>query len=297
MVLLTAHVNPSAGCTLVLDRGLALRAVLAGWPVATLADGRIVYQRNQVHFASGRPVELGLFDPVRLVDSSLYPPRPDGAVRAAHIARMRQVYTGAWCAAHNHPCDPALFDEHLASDVVVSDRGNALAFTVAFDNTTGWSDVERWGRLEPFRELRAALARREALPALARSLVAGLVRARNLDAGSHVAGALTGDPELRDLVGAVLAAPRPAGVEPAGWLLGVDRRWGETATWLRLARLIEVPDETTDVVYVYAGLRRGDRIRFRELPRRDFEARFGPGAPRAALEPAALRQLFGSGPD
>lgn len=156
--LVRAHINPSAECTIVLAPDLTVRAVLAGWPVATLADGRVVYQRNQVHFAPVHPVALALFDP-RGPEVALYPRKPDGAARAAHVARMRAIYSPAWCADHHHPCDPEQFDEHVSGPVVVDRGGDALAFVVAWDNATGWSDSERWGRLEPFRELRAELSR------------------------------------------------------------------------------------------------------------------------------------------
>jgi hypothetical protein len=296
-VLVTAHLNPSASCTLVLGRDLTLRAVLPGWPIAGLPDGRIVYQKSQVHFAAVHPMELVLFDPNRLADVPLYPRPPHQAVRAAHVARMRQAYTDAWCAPRNHPCDPELFDESLASEVVVSPRGDALAFVVALDNTGGWPDTERWGRLEPFRELRATLAAWNGHGAppdtLPRALVAGLSRARNLSAGPLIAVALAGDPELRDLVGAVLASPIPEGVDAARWPAMLDPRWSDPSTWNRLARAIEVPDEVTEVVYVYVGLRPPGPLRYRELLRRDVEARFGQASLTALTEPAMLRQIFG----
>jgi hypothetical protein len=297
-VLVTAHVNPSASCTLVLGRDLVLRAVLAGWPVAGLPDGRIVYRRNQVHFAAVHTLELGLFDPVRGVDTPLYPRRPYQAVRTAHVARMRQAYTDAWCAPRNHPCAPELFDESLAGEIFVSPGGDALAFIVLFDNTGGWTDTERWGRLEPFREIRAGLTRWDgqgAPPdALARGLVAGLGRARNLNAEPLIRAALAGDPDLRDLVGAVLGSPRPEGVDAARWPATLDARWSDAATWRRLARAIEVPDEFTEVVYVYVGLRPPGPLRYRELLRRDVEARFGHASLRALTDPPVLRQLFGT---
>jgi hypothetical protein len=48
---LGTHLNPSAGCTIVLSRDLAVQAVLTGWMLAVLGDGTVVYQRSQVHFA------------------------------------------------------------------------------------------------------------------------------------------------------------------------------------------------------------------------------------------------------
>ena len=63
------------------------------------------------------------------------------------------------------------------------------------------------------------------------------------------------------------------------WLLALDPRWGDGATWRDLARAVAVPDEHTEVVYVYSGLRRPETLQYRELRRADFEARFGPGLP------------------
>jgi hypothetical protein len=293
-----AHINPSAECTVVLGPDLAVRGVLAGWPVATLADGRLVYQRNQVHFASFHPVALALWDGGRAAETALYPPRPAGGLRRAHVDRLRGVYTTDWCRAHNHPCDPELFDERVSGRVATGAGDDALAFVVAWDNTAGWSDAERWGRLEPFRELRAALPAWNGAAGppdlLFRTLAAGLARARNLTAQDHVAAALAGEPALRDLVGAALAAPRVPGRDERAWLMSLDPRWGDAATWRALARAVAVPDEYTEVVYVYAGLRPPGPVRYRELLRSDFEARFGPGLPDRALAPDVRRAIFRS---
>jgi hypothetical protein len=293
--LVRSHLNPSAECTVVLAPDLSVRAVLAGWPVATLADGRLVYQRNEVHFAAVHPVALALLDARRPRETALYPPRPPGEIRRAHVDRLRSVYTAAWCNAHNHPCDPERFDEQVTGRVVADAGGDALALVTAWDNTVGWSEAERWGRLEPFRELRAALPAWDgASPPpdpLFRGL-AGLARARTLALREHVAAALAGEPALRELVDAALAAPRAAGRDERAWLLALDPRWGETATWRELARAVAVPDEHTEVVYVYSGLRRPETLQYRELRRADFEARFGPGLPDRALEPGVLRAIF-----
>ena len=276
--LLRSHINPSAECTVVLSPTLSVRAVLAGWPMAALADGRIVYQRNQVHFAPFHPLALALLDTRRPGEVSLYPPRPVREIRRAHVDRLRAVY------------------EHLSSRVVADAGGDTLAFVAAWDNTVGWSDTERWGRLEPFRELRAALSAWDGAGAppdpLFRGLAAGLARARNLAAGPHVTIALAAEPALRDLVGAALSTPRAEGRDDRAWLLGLDPRWGEGATWRDLARAVAVPDEHTEVVYVYSGLRRPETMQYRELLRSDFEARFGPGLPERALDPEVLRAIF-----
>jgi hypothetical protein len=292
-----AHINPSAECTIVLGEDLAVRAVLAGWPVAKLSDERLVYQRNQVHFASFHPVALAIHDSRGPADVPLYPRLPYQSARLAHIARMRQVYTDAWCNAHNHPCDPDLFDEQMVGKVAVGAGGDALAFAVALDNTAGWSDAERWGRLEPYRELRAALARWDDQGAppdeLFRALAAGLARAKNLGHEASVAEALAGEPALRDLIAAALTSRPAAGQDPRSWLVSLDPRWAEVATWRGLARAAAVADEFTELVYVYTDLARPDAIRYRELHRRDVEARFGAIPLRRLLEPDILRQIAG----
>jgi hypothetical protein len=107
-----------------------------------------------------------------------------------------------------------------------------------------------------------------------------------------VAAALAGKPALRDLIGAALAAPRAPGRDERAWLMALDPRWGDVATWRDLARAVAVPDEYTEVVYVYAGLRSPGTVRYRELLRSDFEARFGPGLPDRALAPEVLHAIF-----
>ena len=296
--LVTAHINPSAECTVVLGPDLGIRAVLAGWPVASFADGRIVYQRNQVHFAAVHPVALALFNPRGPAEVDLYPPRPSPPLRAAHVARMRQVYTEGWCRTRNHPCDPQVFDESVTEEVAVDSGGDALALAVAWDNTAGWSDTERWGRLEPFREVRQALAawdgRGEPPADLHRALASGLGRTRNLGREPDVRAALSSEPQIGGLIAAALATSPPPGLEPRARLVALDARWADAATWRALARAVAVPDELTEVVYVYTGLRRPGAIAHRELLRRDLQACFGGTSLRGALEPDVLRQLFGS---
>jgi len=99
-------------------------------------------------------------------------------------------------------------------------------------------------------------------------------------------------PALRDLVAAVLAAPAEPGGDPRRPRRALDARWAEPATWRDLGRAVAVPDETTEVVYVYAGLRRPATRQCRELRRADFEARFGPGLSERAVQPAVRRALF-----
>ncbi len=299
--LVRAHVGPSAQCTIALGHDLAVRGVLAGWPLAKLSGGRVVYQQNPASPGPAHPTVLALFDPLSPDASfALHPREPYQPARREHIARIRVAYTEAWCRARNHPCDPELFDERLVGDVAADAAGDALAFAVQWDNTAGWSDTERWGRLEAFRETRAALAEwdgRGAPPStLDEGLHAGLARVRTIGREADVLAALDGDSVLRELVGAALASTQPRGQDPRAWLIGLDARWADGEIWRRLGRAVTVPDESTEVIYVYSGLRTPDRLRYREMLRRDFDARFGSISLGRALEPEVLRRIFAAGP-
>src|SRR6266850_1360586 len=48
---LDAHINPSAGCRLVLSRDLKLEAGLYGWVVGRLGTEIVIYHRSRIHFA------------------------------------------------------------------------------------------------------------------------------------------------------------------------------------------------------------------------------------------------------
>ena len=135
MLLIETHVNPSAGCTLVLAEDLAVRDVLSGWPMAAFADGRIVYQHSQPHFVAVHPLEVSIYDPGSRTHRAIYPPRPPPPLRLEHMRKVQALYSPDWCMARNHPCDPERFDERIEGPVEVSDRTGALAFVVAFDNT------------------------------------------------------------------------------------------------------------------------------------------------------------------
>jgi hypothetical protein len=71
--LLDTHINPSAGCLVILDHNLAFRNALYGWYLTTLNDAQIVFQRSEVHFAAVHPAELGSTTS-RLITKPLFSP-------------------------------------------------------------------------------------------------------------------------------------------------------------------------------------------------------------------------------
>jgi hypothetical protein len=118
----TTHLTPSASCTLILSPGLALREVLYGWPVGMFADGTVIYQHSQVHFAPTHSAELSVYEPGSGASRRIYPLRPFQRIRQEHVSRHRIVYDDPdWCNRRNHHCDPELFD-------------SAITFVASFSN-------------------------------------------------------------------------------------------------------------------------------------------------------------------
>jgi hypothetical protein len=131
---ITTHINPSAECTLALSANLEFRAALYGWPLATLADGSIVYHRSQIHFAPVHAAEIAIYNRKTGRSYTIYPARPYQAVRQAEIARLRAFFDAHtnWCNRNNNPCDPELFDNSVDSPVVVDDKTDSLAFIMDY---------------------------------------------------------------------------------------------------------------------------------------------------------------------
>lgn len=210
---------------------------------------------------------------------------------------MRQAYSNeAWCRAHNHPCDPELFDNFLVGDVVVNDATAGLAFRVAFDNTVYWSDVERW-RLSSFRYVRAYLLENAPVRTLPDELFMHLYddlrRAEQFPGGPRMLQTLQADPELRDLVAVAAAAERRPDQNWRAFFDALDARWERPEVWGRLARAIVVPAEFTEVVYIYRNAANGLPIEYREILLSDLYARFGRAHLQRYLERDVLARIFG----
>jgi hypothetical protein len=132
--LLSTHISPSAECTLVLSTDLAVRAALYGWPEASLADGSIVYQRSQIHFAPFHAAEIAVYSRKTGRSYTIYPSKPYQAERQAEITKLTAFFDAHqdWCNQHNHPCDPELFDNALDGPVAANPQTDSLAFVIDY---------------------------------------------------------------------------------------------------------------------------------------------------------------------
>jgi hypothetical protein len=134
--LLDTHINPSAGCLIILERNLAFRNALYGWYLAAASDGQIVFQRSEVHFTTVHPAELALYDLKTNRETPLFPRKPFGSVRSEYIAKLRDFYRtqDEWCKENNDPCDPENVDSALYGEVAVNESEHALAFVISYEN-------------------------------------------------------------------------------------------------------------------------------------------------------------------
>ena len=142
---LDTHINPSAGCLLILSQDLKTRAALFGWYLARFSDDSVVYQRGEVHFAPVHPVELALYNWRTGREVALFPRKPFQAVRLAHILRLREFFSTReeWCKTNNDPCDPEQMDSSLVGDVATNDSEHVLAFMISYQQIQVTKDAQK----------------------------------------------------------------------------------------------------------------------------------------------------------
>lgn len=132
---LDTHINPSAGCLLVLSTDLKLEASLYGWLLVQLGPDLLIYQRSEVHFAPVHPAEIAIYDLRNKRDDTIFPPKIPTAIRQARTAQLRDFYKSnrEWCNKNDDPCDPKEFDSEVQKTIAMSEANFALAFLVSYE--------------------------------------------------------------------------------------------------------------------------------------------------------------------
>jgi len=132
---LETHINPSAGCVLILSDDLKSLGSLFGWLVGRLGNDLLLYERSQVHFAPVHPAEIAVYDLRTKRDETIFPPKEATPVRQARVAQLREFYkpNEAWCHKNDDPCDPESFDSDLQGDVLTNDAEYAVAFLISYE--------------------------------------------------------------------------------------------------------------------------------------------------------------------
>jgi hypothetical protein len=132
---LDTHINPSAGCLLILSEDMKLQASLYGWMLSHVGEDAVIYHKSEIHFAPVHPAEIALYDLRTRRDMTLFPRKPDSAIRRARTAQLAQFYKAnkEWCKENDDPCDPENFDSALQGEVATNEAEAAVAFLISYE--------------------------------------------------------------------------------------------------------------------------------------------------------------------
>lgn len=134
-LVIETHINPSAGCALVVSKDLKLTATLDGWVLGAFSDGALLYHRSQVHFATVHPAEIALYDTKSRKDFVIFPPKTETPVRRKLTSALTDFFKAHqdYCAKANDPCDPTIFDSDLDGKPALDDLDHAVAFLISYE--------------------------------------------------------------------------------------------------------------------------------------------------------------------
>jgi hypothetical protein len=165
IIYIDTHVNPSAGCLIVLSSMLTFKAALSGWLLGLIGADYAILHRSEIHFMTVHPLHILVFDLKRNVSLEVYPYKNDPQRRqfsrliGPHISRN-------WCQEYNAPCDPETFDaDLLKGNIVVNESARVFGFEAQFD-AAGFGDAAE-KQVQPqtvayiFRERRGIWEHRE----------------------------------------------------------------------------------------------------------------------------------------
>lgn len=126
------HKNPSAGCTLVLSKSLALESSIHGWIKQALNERFLIIWDSMVHFSPTHPTRLSIYDSHLAKLTSVYPAKNDAA-HTAYSNELRHAITGSrGCMETGRICDETLFENDIVGSIAVNASENAFAFIVRF---------------------------------------------------------------------------------------------------------------------------------------------------------------------
>jgi hypothetical protein len=125
-IVIDTHINPSAGCILILTPDLKFSAALWGWTLGQI-DGNIIYELSMVHFASIHAARIAVYN-ARLKQRTLIYPAPSDPARKQFSNELKKhLPAREFCIQQNLPCDPANFSTDI-QHVIVSNPDHSFAF-------------------------------------------------------------------------------------------------------------------------------------------------------------------------
>jgi hypothetical protein len=152
-IYIDTHINPSAGCVLILSPHLTLQATLSGWLDAVMGPDYAIVHGSEIHFASVHPMQLAVFDLAHRKLIPLYPSKKDPLRKQFASLIRSHMPSREWCIQTDSQCEPSNFDSDLATPVAVNESAKLFGFVVAFDATGfgGTEGTECYGTKPIFR--------------------------------------------------------------------------------------------------------------------------------------------------
>jgi hypothetical protein len=129
---LDIHLNPSAGCVLLLTSQLRLKRVLSGWVIGSFSSGDMIVEHSQVHFAPTHPLQLDIYDPGADTIQQIFPPKND-PFREDFMSDLHDNISEDYCRRENASCNPADVDTS-AEGFETSDATHSFAFLANFSS-------------------------------------------------------------------------------------------------------------------------------------------------------------------
>ena len=127
---LTTHVNPSLGCTLLLDDKLHFHFLINGGVWDVVGDS-LVIEESMIHFAPTHPATLAVFNP-RIGEFDRIYPQSDDPVRIAYKIKLKQhLASESECAEKNLSCDVESMDASVDSVHTVSPTSFTFTITLS----------------------------------------------------------------------------------------------------------------------------------------------------------------------
>ena len=141
LIIIHTHINPPAGCALILTSDLGFIAGLGGGVLATI-DGNIIFVENTIHFAPTHPARVSAYNLQQKKLTPIYPMENDSARKQFSSELQNHLPSSNDCREQNNPCDPESFSTDI-EHVTVNENERSFAFDAQMTPEGFGEDAER----------------------------------------------------------------------------------------------------------------------------------------------------------
>ncbi|MEJ2647940.1 MAG: hypothetical protein P8016_05980 [Sedimentisphaerales bacterium] len=193
--------------------------------------------------------------------------------------------------------NPELFNNSIASNVIVNNQTRSFAFVVKYDNTDYMSD-EAVLKLKGFSELRQRLKQKKIENPLSNELFTSLhddlMKAKRIGNPESVIDLFNENVELKAMVTAVLKSEDNR--YDINWkqdMISMDANWDNLEVWNQLAITIHAKEENyTEVLYIYRQDNKTDKLDYKEILLEEAKRVYGDVPLSKYLESDLLQRIF-----